>query len=446
MAGLGLDQVEVGRAVVSVGAEHREVVREARDADALVGLVAVLVPEGLQVDPLASADRVGGHVAGVEDLEAGREHEHVDRVLGPIFGHDPALGDPLDRCRLERDVVAVEGAQELVMEARPLAPERVAGRQLVAHDWVVHLLREVVARNPLDRRGQRIPAVVVHGEREGQLDDGLAHRARHRLTAGDALQNAPHPRRDRAVELRQAPDRRALEDRQVLDLGGDRRDHLDRGGARADHGDALAAQVQGVVPAGGMERRAGERLNAGYVRQLWVREDAGRVDHVARDDLVPLTRRERPGVRLLVEGRAGDADAEARLRGQPVPVGAVLGIGTQLRAGRVGARPVGPLLERELVAERRDVDGDPRVGVPAPGPAEAVVVVDDQVVADAGLLEADRGADPGEASSDDEHVVIRLRDRHGRASLTRETASRRRAPPPGFEPGTNGLEGRCSVH
>ena len=33
------------------------------------------------------------------------------------------------------------------------------------------------------------------------------------------------------------------------------------------------------------------------------------------------------------------------------------------------------------------------------------------------LLEADRRADAGEPAADDEHLVVRLRDRHGRASL-----------------------------
>jgi hypothetical protein len=43
----------------------------------------------------------------------------------------------------------------------------------------------------------------------------------------------------------------------AVDLRLDARYDLDGGGARADHRDALAGQVDVVVPAGGVESRAG---------------------------------------------------------------------------------------------------------------------------------------------------------------------------------------------
>ncbi len=109
---------------------------------------------------------------------------------------------------------------------------------------------------------------------------------------------------------------------------------------------------------------------------------------------------------LLVEAGAGDLRVEAGLVLEPVLVRAALGVGAQLLAGGVGAGPVGALRERVLVGERGDVDREAGVAVPVPGAAEALALLDDQVVADAGLLEPDRGADPREAGADDQDLVV----------------------------------------
>jgi hypothetical protein len=86
----------------------------------------------------------------------------------------------------------------------------------------------------------------------------------------------------------------------------------------------------------------------------------------------------------------------------------VFGVRAQLGAGRVDARPVGPLLERVLIAEGRDVDRDARIVVPAPGAAEGVAGLDDLVVADPRLVEVDRSADAGEAGADDQDFVVKF--------------------------------------
>jgi hypothetical protein len=86
-------------------------------------------------------------------------------------------------------------------------------------------------------------------------------------------------------------------------------------------------------------------------------------------------------------------------------------VAAQMR-GRVDARPVRALGEGELVAERRDVDGDPRIRVPVPRAADPVARLDDEVVVDAGVVELDRRAEAAEAAADDDRLV--LRDRHRR--------------------------------
>jgi hypothetical protein len=137
-----------------------------------------------------------------------------------------------------------------------------------------------------------------------------------------------------------------------------------------------------------------------------MREDARGVDDVTRCDLLAARGDEAPDVPVLVKRGAVDARGEADLVVQPVLRGTVLRIGPQLGAGRVDARPVRTPLERVLVAERGDVDGDAGVCVPLPRPAERVARLDDPVVADPRLREADRHADAGEAGPDDEDLVV----------------------------------------
>ena len=55
--------------------------------------------------------------------------------------------------------------------------------------------------------------------------------------------------------------------------------------------------------------------------------------------------------------------------------------------------------------DRRDVAGDPRIRVVAPGAAEPIGRLEDGEVIDALLLQANRHAEPGEPRSDDDHVI-----------------------------------------
>ncbi len=54
---------------------------------------------------------------------------------------------------------------------------------------------------------------------------------------------------------------------------------------------------------------------------------------------------------------------------------------------------------------RRNVARDPRVRIVAPRSADAVCALEDGEVVDAGLLQANRHAETGEARPDDDHVV-----------------------------------------
>ena len=97
--------------------------------------------------------------------------------------------------------------------------------------------------------------------------------------------------------------------------------------------DALAAQVDRVVPARRVHRRTGERLDARDVGQLGLAEDAGRADHVAGADLLAVGGVDAPDVRLLVERRADDLRVQADAVAHAVLVHAVLRVCLELAPG-----------------------------------------------------------------------------------------------------------------
>jgi len=168
-----------------------------------------------------------------------------------------------------------------------------------------------------------------------------------------------------------------------------------------------------------MHHGAGEIVEAGELRWLRLREDAGGADHVAGGDGRAFGYVELPEVALGVELGADDLGAEADPRAQAIAVDAVVRVGLQLPTLRVHAGPVRALLEGELIAERGDVDADARVGVPVPGPADPVALLEQDPLADPGLVQLDRRADPGEAGSDHRDLEIRLRAAaHGGTEFT----------------------------
>src|SRR3954451_2868900 len=402
---LHLDEVEVRRAVVAARREDREHVREAGDADALVGLEAVLVPESLEV-LAADAGRLDrGHVAGLEDLEAGGEDEDVDLVLDPVGGLHADRGDPLDRRRLQRDVVAVERREVGVVEARPLAAQPVLRRQLLPRLRIGDLRLEELFELALAELAERQLAPVVGGDREGQLDIRLAQQPRDPRPERQLEEQLPEAL-DRAGGLREAPDGRALEDGERFDGGRDLGDDLHRRRAGPDDRDPLVRQVHAVVPAGGVHHDPCVVVDARDIGFLRLGEHAGRADDVAGGERLAVGRLEAPDVVVLVEDRTLDPPPQPQPRAQAVLVDQILRVGLQLVARRVDARPVRALVEGELVAERRDVDGDARIRVPVPGPADALSLLDDDEVVEAGLVEFDGRADAGEPGPDHDDLVV----------------------------------------
>src|ERR1700735_2122376 len=187
---------------------------------------------------------------------------------------------------------------------------------------------------------------------------------------------------------------------------GDRGDELDRRGTRADHPDALAAQVDRVIPARRVHSRASEGVEALDLGRFGLAEHACRATHVSRGDLPAIRGLDVPRVGILVEPRPDHLGVQLDAIAHPVLIHAVLRVDLELRPRRVHARPVAALLEGELVAEGRDVDRYPWIGVPVPGAPATVPGLQHDEVAEAGLVELDRRPDAREAGTDHDDLVV----------------------------------------
>ena len=125
---------------------------------------------------------------------------------------------------------------------------------------------------------------------------------------------------------------------------------------------------------------------------------------------------------------ARDLLAEADVVDHAVLAGDPLEVGQDLVARREGVAPVRVEGERVAVEVRRDVAGDARVGVLPPGAPEAIGLLVDDQIGQAGLPQLDGAEDPGHPRPDDHHPQVPLPRPHAR-SLAEQGGS------PGHGPG-----------
>ena len=149
-----------------------------------------------------------------------------------------------------------------------------------------------------------------------------------------------------------------------------------------------------------------EALDARDLRWLWLAEHTRCADHESRGDLLAVRNLDVPRVRVLVEPRPDHLGVQADAIAHAVLVDAVLGVGLELLARRIHTRPVGALLEGELIAEGRDVDRDAGIGVPVPGASDTVPRLEHDEVVETRLVELDRRPYAGEAGTDHGDLVI----------------------------------------
>ena len=241
-------------------------------------------------------------------------------------------------------------------------------------------------------------------EPQDAVGDRGGDRPERNLGDRHAPEKSPDPGRDLVVRAREDPDRRALEDADLLHDRSDRWQHLDCRGASSDQRNPLAGEVMLMVPTSGVQDLAGELLHALDVRHSRVGQRAAAAEDEARAN-DPTGGVQFPHVLLLVPDRALHVRVQADSGTQAVLVDEPIGVRLQLMPGSVGSRPVRVGLEGQRVVRRRDVDGDARIGAVPPRPPDVVSPLDHREV-DSGLGELDPRADPGEPGPHHGDLVI----------------------------------------
>ena len=213
------------------------------------------------------------------------------------------------------------------------------------------------------------------------------------------------------------PAGRALEDLDELGLLDQLGDDLDGAGAGADDRDPLAGEVVVVVPAGAVDLVALDSVSIPRMSGQLVSGSGPEASTTVRArNRLRCPWSTRPHALVFVEVEPVDLDAELDAPAQVECVDHVLDVLADLTGRGVGPRPVRVLRERERVQQRRDVARRTGIRVVPPGAADAVGALEDDEVVDAGLGQLDRGAEAGEAGTDDQGVVDAVAVGHGQAA------------------------------
>ncbi|MQY23057.1 hypothetical protein NRB20_61840 [Nocardia sp. RB20] len=382
VAGLGFEHVDDRTgADVGVRAVHQEQVGEVGDRHAQVGAGALGVPDVGEFAARAAVDVHGGEEFGA--LEAGAVDDDVDLVLDAVGGADTGRGDRLDGGGLHGDVGLAQRREVLVGEQAALTSGGVVWSELGA---------QLRIRNSLC-------AMTIRDSDHGALDAGdIGQRERHHLEEQpDREPLGPPARRKIAeqrvmergvlgVELRQHPGGRPLEQRQVRGLGLNRRNVLDRTGSRADARDPLTCEIDVVIPFGGVERGAGEGVDARNIGQRRTRQLADRGDQHVRGEGVAVGGAHLPNTLVLIEFRVGDLGAEPDLLGQTVFRRHSAHVRVDVGLVRKAPGPIGFRLERPRVQRRGHIAGGVGVGVLPPHAAQIGGLLQDREIVQAVAL------------------------------------------------------------
>ncbi len=312
--GLRLEHVDRrARPVTRVGAVHHEHVREPRNRHPVVRLGArgpgLAQTRPVAADDLERSEELGGREPRAEDHDVGL-------VQAPVGGRDTRRADLADRRRHELDVGPRECPVPVARDQHALTADRVVRARRRPHRRILDLDSPLQIRDAghHEARGAREQRRSPREQRHERLHHAAPGPSNGALQPWRALVDALGDSPIRRVRLRQRPWRRALEDRQARGLVGDHGDELDRAGTGADDRHALAAQVERVIPPGGVERVAGERV---HTRQIGDRRPCqlpARRDQHVRVDVLPALDLEVPGPGLLVPGRLDDVLAEPQQR------------------------------------------------------------------------------------------------------------------------------------
>ena len=342
-----------------------------------------------------------------------------------VPGADPAGFDAPDGIGDQFGVGPLDGGIEVGGDDQPLAGGPVVGPQPFAKDRVGHAVLEVgqaclFDHLDLGRLGvhHRIGEEIEHvrkllagpGQLVGIVPPGLAL-----LVGVGRILVGHHPLRG-ALEQGQVGD--------TVDDGGDDL-HRRRPGADDAHPCARPAARRGPNGrCGTSPPRSVHPVDLGVPGM--VEHPGGGDDHV---DHVAVPGGRRHGPPSVGEGTADDRIAEADPRHDAPILGHPLEIGTDLGAGGEPVAPFGGRGKGVGVQVRRDIAGQPRIGVLPPGPPDALGLLVDREIGEAGLGQPDGTENPGHTGADDRAPHPVLAANHGTESTTTGRAVREdRAP------------------
>ena len=220
------------------------------------------------------------------------------------------------------------------------------------------------------------------------------------------FQDSAHPRTHLEVHLRQYPGWRALIHVELAGDPGQRAGDLHTAGSSSDERHPLATDVIGVVPVVGAHDPATEVVDP-VDRDIGLGVDisADRTDNEPRSDDAAVGDLQAPHRAVVVPHLPHHLGVGLQVRVDAFPAGHVAQVPVDLRAGGEQPRPIRIAGERELVPQRRDVDGQAGIVVVAPGPADVPGPFQDDEVVDPVAPQQVRRGDPTGAGANDRHLM-----------------------------------------
>ena len=320
----------------------------------------------------------------------------------PALGHEVAPVDGREGGGLELRRAAGERRVEVVRQQHPLAPEGVVRGELRPQGRVGDLRREMregdsgcLGRGIRRSRAGCEPGLAFAMQSFAQRRQFFGVGGESRLLLGGVV----------AAAARHDPRRGALE-HDDLRAGRDERGHdLHRARAGADDGDLRAVEGHRVVPAGGVEHRPREAVEAGQQRDGRLGEaPAGEHEHLGEELRRAIAADiDAPGPLVVVPPGGQQRAAEPEDVAQARALDDALEIALDLGAGRELRRPGRIEVIGQAVEVRGHIAGDAGVGVLAPGAAGAVGAFEhDDLVAGGTCREGRR--DAGEPGADDDDL------------------------------------------
>ncbi|CAB4944607.1 unannotated protein [freshwater metagenome] len=192
----------------------------------------------------------------------------------------------------------------------------------------------------------------------------------------------------------------ALEDRHLRGDARERAGDLHAGRTGADDCHPTADEPLVVVPTGRVERRPGERLEAGQVGDPWPVENAGGADEDVRLVHGPIVTGHVPAP--AVPARLGDLRPERDVGPEAVTLHDAFDVRADLVPRGEEAIPAGVEVEGVLVEATRDIARQPRIAVVVPRPADAGRLLVEREVGETLRLQGAGHPDSGDPAADDQ--------------------------------------------